>query len=212
MLAECGRILERITVWLLRYAERPLEIGRLRDEYGAGVAELMRSLEPNLVEEHRRILEARRSALEEQGAPPQTAARTALLPFLVPACDVVRLAKSSGRSIEAVARTYSAIDARFGVIWLRRMAGRLPTDSAWEKLAVSALVDDLDAQQADLTARVLRLAHEGEAPEAAIERFAESRRPLVLRTEQLLAELHAVSNVDFVMLAVACRQLRSMTL
>jgi glutamate dehydrogenase len=212
MLAECGRILERITVWLLRYGEHPLDIGTLRDEYGPGVGDLMRSLEGNLVEEHRRILEGRRAALVEQGAPPETAARVALLPFLAPACDVVRLAKANRRSIDDVARTYSAIDARFGVIWLRRAAARLPTDSAWQKLAVSALIDDLDAQQADLTARVLRLAHEGEGPAAAIERFAESRRPLVVRAEQLLAELQASSNVDFVMLAVACRQLRSMTL
>jgi glutamate dehydrogenase len=212
MLAECGRILERITVWLLRYGERPLEIARLRDTYGPGVAELMRSLETNLVDEHRRILEGRRASLQEQGAPPETAARIALLPFLAPACDVVRLAMANGCSIETVARTYSAIDARFGVIWLRRAAARLPTDTAWEKLAVSAMVDDLDAQQAELTARVLGLAQPDEAPEAAIERFAESRRPLVARSEQLLLELQGASSVDFVMLAVACRQLRSMTL
>jgi glutamate dehydrogenase len=212
MLAECGRLLERITVWLLRYGQHPLEIDRMRKNYAQGVAELIGSVESNLVEEHRRILEARRAAFEEQGAPPVTAARAALLPFLAPSCDIVRLARESGRPILTVARAYSAIDARFGVIWLRRAAARLPTDTAWEKLAVSALVDDLDAQQADLTARVLRLAEEGEAPEAAIERFAESRRPLVARAEQLLAELHATSNVDFVMLAVACRQLRSMTL
>ncbi|HEX5136255.1 MAG TPA: NAD-glutamate dehydrogenase [Planctomycetota bacterium] len=212
MLAECGRILERLTVWLLRYGEHPLDIARLREEYGPGVTELIATLEGNLVEAHRRILDARRTALVEQGATPETAARVALLVFLAPACDVVRLAKASGRSIAAVARTYSAIDARFGVIWLRRAAARLPTDTGWEKLAVSALVDDLDAQQADLTARVLRLAQKDEAPEAAIERFAESKRPIVARAEQLLAELHGASNVDFVMLAVACRQLRSMTL
>ena len=37
-----------------------------------------------------------------------------------------------------------------------------------------------------------------------------SRRPLVLRTEQLLTELRALGTPSFAMLAVANRQLKSM--
>ncbi|MFI5401986.1 MAG: NAD-glutamate dehydrogenase domain-containing protein, partial [Planctomycetota bacterium] len=212
MLAECGRLLERTTVWLLRYGDHPLDIARSRELFTKGVGEIARTLETALAEDQRRILESRIAGFEEQGAPEPTASRVARLPFLAPACDIVRLARAGGRPIEAVGRAYFAVGGRFGFVWLRRAAARLPADTAWSKLAVSALVDDLDAQQADLTARVLELAHESEAPEAAIERFAESRRPLVMRTEQLLTELQALANLDFVMLAVACRQLKSMTL
>jgi glutamate dehydrogenase len=211
MLAECGRLLERTTVWLLRHADHPLDIDRLREAYAAGVGELGRALETTLGEDQKRILEGRLKALGE-GAPKETAARVARLPFLAPACDVVRLAQASSRPIDAVARMYFGAGARFGFIWLRRAAAHLKADTAWEKLAISALVDDLDGQQAELTARVLRLAQPGEPPEAAIERFAESRRPLVTRTEQLLAELQTASILDFTMLAVAARQLKSMTL
>ena len=46
--------------------------------------------------------------------------------------------------------------------------------------------------------------------DGAIENWAEERRPLVVRSEQLLAELQAGVNPDLAMLAVANRQLRSM--
>jgi glutamate dehydrogenase len=212
MLAECGRLAERATVWLLRHGEHPLEVGRLREAYTPGVREMERAFDRTLGEDQRRVLDARLGALVAEGAPPETAARVSRLPFLASACDVVRLAQAAGRPIEAVGRLYFGVGTRFGFVWLRRAAAHLSADTAWEKLAVSALVDDLDGQQADLAARVLRLAEEGEPPEAAIERFAESRRPLVARTEQLLAELEAGSALDFTMLAVASRQLRSMTL
>jgi len=211
MLAECGRLLERTTVWLLRHGEHPLEIGRLCETYADGVAQVARALDTTLVEDQRRILESRFRGFEEQGAPRETASQVARLPFLSSACDLVRLARTGGRPVEAVARVYFSVGARFGFIWLRRAAARLSADTAWEKLAVSALVDDLDGQQAELTARVLQLAKAGESPEVAIERFAESRRSRVARTEQLLAELHTASTLDFVMLAVASRQLKSMT-
>jgi len=212
MLAECGRLLERTTVWLLRYGAHPLDIARLRAEYTEGMAEFATALDNTLGDDLERILQSRLTGFEEQGVPRATAARVARLPFMAAGCDVVRLAASISRPIEDVARVYFAAGARFGFLWLHRAAGRLAADTAWDKLAVSALVDDLFVQQAELVARVFHLARENEAPDQAIERFAESRRPLVARTEQLLAELQAVSNLDFVMLAVAARQLKSMTL
>ncbi len=207
MLAECGRLVERTAVWLLRHAEHPLAIDRLRETYAGGVTELGEALDATLPEDQRKVLEARLKALG--GAPPETAARVARLPFLAPACEIARLAQGSGRPIDEVARIYLRAGARFGLVWMRGAAAHLTADTAWDKLAVSALVDDLDGQQAELAARVLKLAQPGEPPEAAIERFAESRRPLVTRTEQLLAELEATPTLDFTMLAVACRQLKS---
>jgi len=212
MLAECGRLIERATVWFLRHAEHPLRLEELRERYAGGVRGLEGMLDETIGEDQRRLLEARKHALTEQGAPDATAGRIARLPFLAPACDLVRLAGESGRPTDVVARIYFGAGTRFGFGWLRRAAAHLSADSAWQKLAISALIDDLDGQQADLAARVLRGAEEGESPEEAIERFAQSRGPLVARTEQLLAELQATSNLEFTMLAVASRQLKSMTL
>jgi glutamate dehydrogenase len=74
-------------------------------------------------------------------------------------------------------------------------------------------VDDLFNQQSDLTARVVSTVRKGGGAgdaERAIDTWVQERRPLVTRTEQLLAELQAVGTPDLAMLAVANRQLKSM--
>ncbi len=48
------------------------------------------------------------------------------------------------------------------------------------------------------------------AVEAVIDRWAEAHRPLIQRTEALLAELQATTTPDLAMLEVANRQLRSL--
>ena len=57
--------------------------------------------------------------------------------------------------MEQVAESYFKFCERFGFDWLRRSAGSLSTDTAWDKLAVSAIVDDFYGHQSDLTTRVL---------------------------------------------------------
>jgi glutamate dehydrogenase len=86
----------------------------------------------------------------------------------------------------------------------------LPSDSAWDKLAVTAIVDDLYGNQCELTSRVVTGLTDLSAGDGAIDNWAEPRRPLVLRSEHLLAELQASGTPDLAMLAVANRQLRSM--
>ena len=98
-----------------------------------------------------------------------------------------------------------------GFDWLRRAASHLPGDSAWDKLAITAIVDDLYGHQSDLTRRVIEAAGDDEVDDTAIDAWAESRRSLVSRTEQLLAELQSVANPNLSMLAVANRQLKSMS-
>src|SRR3546814_540941 len=121
------------------------------------------------------------------------------------------------------------IGERFGFDWLRRSAGSLPTDTAWDKLAVSAIVDDFYGHQSELTIRVLngsapvtggakskaKAKGEGAAAgtggtETVIATWSAGREPLVARTEQLLEELKASGTPHFSMLAVATRQLKSM--
>ena len=115
--------------------------------------------------------------------------------------------------VERAAQTYFRIGERFGFEWLRRSAGSLPTDTAWNKLAVSAIVDDFYGHQSELTVRVLDGSGKGKADggtDTVIATWSAGREPLVARTEQLLEELKASGTPDLAMLAVANRQLKSM--
>ncbi len=210
MLMECGRLIERGTVWFLREAGYPLDISSQIERYGAGVRSLSDNLDHVISEADERVLGERAAGYQRQGAPENLSRRIASLGLLVPACDIVRIALGAELPVEQVARTYFTIGARFGFDWLRRASGQLPTDTAWDKLAVTAIVDDLYGHQGELTGRVLASASGNGKTDGLIEAWADARRPLVARTDQLVSELQATGTPDFAMLAVANRQLKSL--
>ena len=210
LLTECGRLIERTAVWFLRHGPHPLNIETTIGAYADGVGQLAAKLPALLADADRQYLEDRVAEFARQGAPPALADRVAGLALLVPACDIVRIAGAAGLPVLDVGRAYFTIGARFGFDWLRRAAGHLPSDSAWDKLAVTAIVDDLYGHQSELTARVVTGMDKAGASNGMIERWAEARRPLVARTELLLTELQTLGTPDLAMLAVANRQLRSM--
>jgi glutamate dehydrogenase len=214
MLLECGRLVERATAWFLTECRQPVDVGAQIETYATRVQELARTLPEMLPAADRALLREQAAALAAQGVPADLAARVTSLGWLAPAIDIARIARASGAPDGVVGRTWFAIGARFGFDWLRRAASRLPADKAWDKLALSAIVDDLFSQQSELTSRVLAGtpqtgSADGDATQA-IDAWVDQRRPLVTRTEQLLAELQAVGTPDLAMLAVANRQLKSM--
>ncbi|MFQ5775087.1 MAG: NAD-glutamate dehydrogenase [Kiloniellaceae bacterium] len=210
MLIECGRLIERGTVWFLREMAQPLDIQREVDAYREDVARLADDLEDLLSDSDRAAVAEQTASYAGRGVPAALARRAASLSLLSPACDIVRIAQGAGLPVLDVGKAYFAIGARFGFDWLRRAAGHLPSDSAWDKLAVTAIVDDLYGHQSELTSRVVNGAKDLSAPAGVIDVWAETRRPLVARTEQLLAELRSAGTPDLAMLAVANRQLRAM--
>jgi len=209
MLAECGRLVDRATVWLLREAGLPLSIERAIADYGVGVRTIVEQLGSMIPQADNALLAERTSGYVDQGVPKELAARVASLALLSPACDIVRIAGTAKIPVEQAGEAYFTIGARFGFDWLRRAAGHLPTDTAWDKLAVTAIIDDLFGHQGELTSRVLSTTENSPSPEM-LEDWALPRRPLIARAEQLLAELRASGHPDLAMLAVANRQLKSL--
>jgi glutamate dehydrogenase len=209
MLVECGRLIERGTVWLLREAGLPLDIEGATGDYAAGVEVVTEKLSGMISEADGRLLADRASRFIQQGVPEELAERIATLALLSSACDIVRIAGGAGIAVEQAGAAYFTIGARFGFDWLRRAAGHLPTDTAWDKLAVTAIIDDLFGHQGELATRVLSAAGNGSSDEV-IDDWAEARRPLIARAEQLVAELRASGNPELTMLFVANRQLKSL--
>ena len=211
MLAECGRLIERGAVWFLREEANPLDIRMQVERYRPGVQALGESLETMLSEADQQVLEERVAAYVEERAPGEIATLAARLPLLAPGCDIVRIALDGGVEVGEVGTIYFATGSRLGFDWLRRAALHLPSESAWDKLAITAIVDDLYGHQSDLTRRVIESAAAGEVGETAIDRWARGRRSQVSQTEQLLAELQSVASPSLAMLAVANRQLKSLS-
>ncbi|MEX2628753.1 MAG: NAD-glutamate dehydrogenase domain-containing protein, partial [Tistlia sp.] len=226
MLIECGRLAERFVVWLLRNEPQGFDIAALVEQYGSGVAELKQVIGELLHHDDRRALEAEVARFAEAAVPEALALRIASAEYLGSAGDVVRIARESGLPVVEAGRLYFRIGSRFGFDWLRRLAGRLPRDSAWDRLAVTAIVDDLYGYQFQVAQSVVvaaaasptakrrgkRKAGEsgGDTAELALDLWAAERTVQVTRTDQLLAELRAMASPDLAMLAVANRQLKSL--
>jgi glutamate dehydrogenase len=208
MLLECGRATERGTAWFLDQGHGAIDIGAQIRAFGPGIRELHDALDDLLADTDLKLRAERAADLGTAGVPTEMAVRVASLPWLAPLCDILRIARATGVPAAQVGRIYFVIGARFGFDWLRMAAGRISTDKTWNKLAVSAIVDDLFAQQAELTSRVLTAAEKG-AAESSLDAWINARRPLVARAEQLLAELRTVEEPDLAMLAVANRSLKS---
>ena len=211
MLLEANRLIERGTLWFLRNAERPLNIGANIAAFSADVAELAASLEDILPDHYRDDLHARAAIYTEAGAPQALAVRLAGMVNLASGCEIVRLAGTHGASVLAVAELYFAVGAHFNIGRLRAAAEALETESHWRQMAVAALIDDLFANQGALTSRILEAAKSGADATAAIASWAGKRSAAVERTMALLSEVWLSDSIDFSMLSVASRRLQALT-
>src|SRR3546814_17110307 len=106
MLVECGRLIERETVWLLREIGIPLDIADEIGRFGPGIGTLASRIESLLSTADRELLEQRSAQFVAEGAPQALARRISSLPFLAPVCDIVRIAATIQLPVEQVAEAY----------------------------------------------------------------------------------------------------------
>jgi glutamate dehydrogenase len=209
MLTECGRVLERTTTWFLHNLAQPIDINAAIDAYAEGVHVVADNLDSLMSAADARHLGQMEQGYREQGVPTDLAHWTACLRLLPPALDIVRIASKVEGDVFSVARTYFTVGSRFGFDWLRRAANQLPTDDAWDKLAVTAIIDDFYSHQSNVTYNVIAQAGNG-GGDGVVETWANARPTVVNRTEALLTELRSAGSPDLAMLAVANRQLKAL--
>ena len=209
MLTECGRIIERATTWFLGNLAQPIDIQAAIDTYAEGVHVVADNLDSLMSPSDARYLQQMQDDYKAQGVPADLAYWTACLRLLPPALDIVRIAAKIEGEVASVGKTYFTVGGRFGFDWLRRAANQLPTDDAWDKLAVTAIIDDFYSHQSDVTLNVLRQ-NGGTPGDGIVDSWAGQRPMAVKRTEQLLTELRTAGTPDLAMLAVANRQLKSL--
>ena len=144
--------------------------------------------------------------------PEELARRIARLTVLPSACDIIRIAAASRRRGDGrSARLYFA-HRRAARVRLAARAGGAAVSPAgyWQRLAVSAVIEELYAHQRDVTQKVLAVSRR-HAADGAFDAWSRGRQAAVDRSRALLTELEAAKDVDLSMLAVASRQLRALT-
>ncbi len=210
MLLSIRRLIERETAWVLRQHGQDLDMGALIERFRPGVATVRANLDTLLYPEARTVLNNRADAMMQDGVPEDLAWRVATLNVVGASLDLIRIGEHTAVELPEIASVYFGLGHRLGIAWLRDQAARMPDSTHWQKQAVAATIDDLNALQAELALRILDGAETPVTSDALMAAWIERRRQPIDRIDQLMAELRALTSLDVSMLAVASRRLRSL--
>ena len=202
-------LVQHSTEWFMRNLDHPIDIAETANRFRPGIAVLEENIEELFGELDAKAAKKKRDRLAKQGVPEELARRVALLDPMAAACDIVLSAAQCEKPVEEVARVYFDMGARLGLDWLRASAEKIAVEDHWQRLAVTAIVEDLFGQQRALTNVVLSAA-DGAGGEAAIKAWAESNKAAVERSNDLIGEFKAAGELDIARLAIANRHVRSM--
>ncbi len=211
MLIEVSRMLERSVQWLLRHVPTPMDITKQIGLLKPGVDELRKCL-PNVWSDEVAGYIKRQSELyQSKGVPAKLAMDVASIYRLAAANDITTIAATSKQAVPDAARLYYLVGERFGLGALRARTEGFATVSHWDKLAVSAAIEELFAHQRGIAQRVIAASKGKLAGEKALESWVTQHKARIDRYDQVFAEVRAADSLSLSMLTVANRQLSAMT-
>ena len=171
-----------------------------------GITELCSGIEPLLADYGAEAYGRRLQELVADRVPEWLAGRIAGLEPLASACDIVSVANEVKCPVTDVGRVYFALGARLGLDWLRAAAEGMTSDDHWDRLAITAVVEDLFGQQGALALAALGSANGNDAVAA----WTQEHGDAVARCNELIEDLKAAGNLSVAKLTYANRRLRSL--
>src|SRR5262249_2734527 len=196
------------TLWCLRNLTPPMDIAANIATFSPGIAELQASIDGMVTDGALNAMKQRAERLTKDGVPEALAHRVAGLNLLAPGLDIVRLARATNRSMAQVGTVYFNVGRRFHVDWLRSATSGVNLDSHWDRLALPGIIEGLHGHQRDLAANIL---HHANGADPDVDAWVAGRPQTVQRVETLIADLRQLGGLDLAKLAVANRELRSLS-
>ncbi len=211
MLLEIVRMLERSVQWMLRHVPVPMDMSKQIKALTPCVDELRKSLSKVWSDEVAAYIKRQAEVYQQKGVPAKLAMEVASIYRLAAANDISLIAEATKQSVAQAARLYYLVGERFGLGALRARTESYATVSHWDKLAVSAAIEELFAHQRTLAVRISAAARGKLSPEKAVEDWEAKNKSRVERYDQVFAEVRAADAISLSMLTVANRQLSAMT-
>jgi glutamate dehydrogenase len=197
-------LLDRI-VWFLRNADFSGGLAGVVSHYREGIAAVGAALDGVLSPDLSAARTARRQELIAANVPAALAGEIADLRALLPASDIVLAADRIGRPVDAVAATYFAVAAYFGI---DRLAGaEIAAADYFDRLALDRARSGIGEAERKLTAAVLA---DGAQGRNALQAWVEKRKGEVERVKSAIHEI-AASGLTVSKLAVAASLLEDLT-
>lgn len=200
-------LIRRATIWFLRNAPQPLDIGAEIAAYQEGISRLRGNIHTHLPPFELAAHASRLQDLLAHGVPQDIATTAAALEPLAAATDVVMVARNTGYGADDAAMAFFLVGATLELDWLRAAAGKTLPEGHWERLAMNALLDDFYGQQRVLT--VQALVQGGLPADQAVAKWRDTHAPAVRRTAGLIEEMRTGS-ISVAKLAFVNRQVRDL--
>ena len=211
MLLEVARMLERSVQWMLRHIPAPMDMTKQIGILKPGVDALRKALPTVWSDEVAAYINRQSEIYQKKGVPAKLAMEVASLYRLAAANDITTIAQTTRQTVPEAARLYYLVGERFGLGSLRARTEGFATISHWDKLAVSAAIEELFAHQRGLAQRITAASKGKLTPEKAVEAWVASNKARIDRYDQVFAEVKAADSLSLSMLTVANRQLSAMT-
>jgi glutamate dehydrogenase len=203
-------LVERAAHWLLQHRRASFDVAATIERYRPGAEELARAVASLIAPSNRRATQRAVDGFVAAGVPRELGARVAHLGALFPALDVADIAAAEDAPIQAVAETYFVLGTELDLQWLRERVTALPRETRWASLAAIALRDDLNADQAALTAEVVRNGRRDLPVAERVRAWRAACAVSVDRSLQVIEEVRASGAADLATLSVAVREVRNM--
>ncbi|MCC6194445.1 MAG: NAD-glutamate dehydrogenase [Burkholderiales bacterium] len=210
MLTDTSQQLERGTVWFLRSRRLAEDMAGTIARFKPGFDALAARLPQLLGGAEKARLDERIGKLAATGVPRDLAVRVVQFDTLYAALDIAEVAADAGKPVEPVAAIYFEVGNRLGLAWLSEQIAALPGAAHWQRLARSAMQDDVANLSRSVTAEVLRGSDDVGLAGPLIGQWEEHNRRALERLARLFTELRAVPAPDAAMLSVAIRELRAL--
>jgi glutamate dehydrogenase len=205
------RLLRRVTRWFLRSQRMKLDITKLVKLCMPAMEEFKKAIPSVYSEIHRANYDKKLAEYIEMGVPKDLAHELTITPGLFASMDILEVAQEFGIKIQRSAELYFGIEEYLDLSWIRTQIIIHPTDNHWESLSREALRDDLDWQQRQLTAGIIRFDEKNKDIKSCLDKWSNSHLTLVERWRHILANLRSSSTLNYTMFFVAIRELLDLT-
>ncbi len=207
MLIETTRLTRRATRWLLRTNRASIDVGATIAHFAGAIGELMPLIASLSQGSDLADFQKKRDEYVQQGVPVQIAVTIASMTLLFSALDIVQIAMQQRVELSLVGKVYFMLSDKLGLGWLRKQVAAYIIENRWSSLMREMLRDDLDWQQRALTIAVLTKGSRVHDVSDKFTLWTTQHKELLVRWEQMLGELHSHVAPDFLIYAVAIREL-----
>ncbi|MDP1604658.1 MAG: NAD-glutamate dehydrogenase [Legionella sp.] len=205
------RLLRRVTRWFLRTERMGLNISKAIKMYSPGMIEFKNAIPSIFGEGNRAQFDEYLNQNLELGISSNLAQELAMTRSLFSALDIIAVSQQLDISVTSAAEIYFGIGEYLDLAWIRSQIIAHPTENNWESLSREALRDDLDWQQRQLTAGIIKLNGKENNYMQCFNEWSQNHAGLIERWRQILSDLKSTPSLSYTMYFVAIRELLDLT-